>query len=93
MVDYFNVWYDELKEPKRFGIFMAIMMISVALLQVGFSLNNGPMMVIGLVNTMIVTYIACIRALCKGGNHRYVSYAMIGGLTLIALGVVVLILF
>ena len=100
MIDRFNSWYDSLKEPKRFGFFMLLMCLSVFPLNMGVSAYGTPyaaiatpLMLFGLTTTLLVCYVAAIRAAGHGGKHKYAAYGLMGVMTFVALAVCLLVFF
>lgn len=91
-VSRFNRWYDGLAAGPRFSLFMAMMLGSVFLLNLGLTLENAAskyLVSIGLVNTMFVGWIAVIRANGLGGHHKLIAkilgYMLIAVLIMVAI--------
>ena len=100
MIQRFNSWYDSLKEPKRFGLFMLLMCLSVFPLHIGVTLYSTsyaalatPLMLFGVTTTIGMCCIAVTRAMNLGGKHKYVGHAMMAVLAFIVLSVWVLVFF
>jgi len=85
LIGRFNVWFDHLKEPRRFLIFMGIMCFAIFPLQLGLEFHNKPATFIGLTVLCIMSAIGCVRALGRGGKHKYVGLGMMAAAVLVAL--------
>lgn len=68
MINRFNTWYDGLKEPKRFLLFMAMMAMAVFPLQLGLAFGNVIATLFGLVVLLVLVVVALFRAFGLGGK-------------------------
>lgn len=91
-VSRFNSWYDGLAGTPRFLLFLGLMMVSVFSLNLGLNLHDSPaskyLISIGLINTLIVGWVAVIRANGLGGPHKLVAkilgFMLIGTIVMVA---------
>lgn len=78
----FNSWYDALKEPKRFLLFMFAMSLAVIPLQLGMSTGSAFAVIFGFVIFAIMITIAFSRAFSFSGTYKYVGVILAAALWL-----------
>lgn len=83
----FNSWYENQKEPRRFLMFITLMILAIFPLQLGVTFGHPIMALLGLVMFMFMTGVALIRVFGFGGKHKYLAYTimwLLGAITALA---------
>lgn len=74
----FNHWYDAQQEPKRFLLFITLMILAIFPLQLGITFGHPLAAIFGLGMLAIMSLVAVVRAFGLGGKHKYAAYAIMG---------------
>ena len=77
LISNFNIWFDKLREPNRFLLFMGIMCLAIFPLQVGILFRSQLFAFFGLAIMLSMCAIAIVRAFSFGGKHKIVGVAML----------------
>lgn len=86
VINRFNIWFNSLKEPKRFFVFIIFMSLAIFPLQFGFYFSNKFLMFFGFIIIFIMNTIAVIRA-SLGRKHKIVGIMMLFFMILIFIGI------
>lgn len=89
LLNNFNGWYDGLEGTKRLLIFLAMWILSVGWLEIALALKSKSCIVIGLVTTGIICYIAASRAESMGRHHSLIGKGLVGIYLLVAIATLV----
>jgi low temperature requirement protein LtrA len=74
----FNHWYDAQQEPKRFLLFITLMILAIFPLQLGVTFGHPIAALFGLGMFTFMSMVAVLRAFGFGGKHKYAAYAVMG---------------
>lgn len=61
MLNRFHAWYDTVKEPYRFLIFISSMILWLAPVELGVLIASPTLMIIGMIGMTVVVFVALHR--------------------------------